>query len=172
MKTPRLSEIDLQSELNDFHDRCPKLGDDELFVLWFRRAFVAEDEATVTSALCGGQRDKGVDAVLIDDPALIVFVVPGKHRQKIPGFDLARSVCKGPRAGVLVRVICVPRSPNQHGNGLETLVSRIVLATNWQNAIRQSDLMSNDRREIEIESQPRKLYYIYLRKALDQEMTK
>ncbi len=67
----------------NFRDHYPKLADDELFVLWFLRAFVAEDEPAATAGLCGGSRDKGVDAVLIDDPARIVFVVQGKYRQKV-----------------------------------------------------------------------------------------
>jgi len=387
------TETDLRRELAEFKDRYPRLGDDELFVLWFLRAFVAEDERVAVSALCGGPRDKGVDAVLIDDPARIVSIVQGKYRQKIaakrehrgdvvgfaqlavnlcgdspafaslakdlspdvlrkleesrtrirkrgyalnmfyvtlgkcsgslhdeasriaraadggvnfqlidgkrivlllsdyldgvappvPSLDLeiesgggvrttgvfsrydsktdidsfifsmtdlavaglferagtrlfarnvrgflgsteinrgmeatlakepeyfwyynngitiicddakqessrgrnilrvtnpqvingqqttrslSRIMRKGPRASVLVRVIRVPRSPHHGGNGFETLVSRIVAATNWQNAIRPSDLMSNDRRQIEIERQLRKLNYQYLRKRM------
>lgn len=73
---------------------------------------------------------------------------------------------KGPHVGVLVRVIRVPRLPHSSENGFETLVSRIVSATNWQNAIRPSDLMSNDRRQIEIERQLRKPHYLYLRKRM------
>jgi hypothetical protein len=79
---------------------------------------------------------------------------------------LARKIGKGPRASVLVRVIRVPRDGSNDGNHFETLVSRIVSATNWQNAIRPSDLMSNDRRQIEIERQLRKLDYLYLRKRM------
>lgn len=388
-----LAKEDLRRELGDFRDRYPKLGEDELFVLWFLRAFVSEEESAATSALCGGPRDKGVDAILVDDPARIVFVVQGKYREKIstktehrgdvsgfaqlavdlcgdgeafsslkkdiapevlrrldearnrikrrgyalhmfyvtlgkcsaalqeeasrivraadaqvsfqlfdgkrilllladyldgvappvPSLDLeiesgsgvrtagvfnrydsktdieswvfsmndvavaglfekartrlfarnvrgflgsteinqgmeetlndepeyfwyynngitivcddakqessrgknilrvtnpqvingqqttrtlARSVDKGSRASVLVRVIRVPRKPQQNANSFETLVSRIVSATNWQNAIRPSDLMSNDRRQIEIERQLRKLNYLYLRKRM------
>jgi hypothetical protein len=393
MATAHLTDTDLRRELADFRDRYPKLAPDELFVLWFLRAFVAEDEGAAVSAVCGGPRDKGVDAVLIDDPARIVFVVQGKYRQKVaaktehrgdvagfaqlavdlcgdgpafaslakdlspevlgrieqartrirkrgytlqmffvtlgkcssalhdeasrivraadgavtfqlfdgkrilllladyldgvappvPSLDLeiesgggvrtagvfnrydsktdieswvfsmtdvavaglferastrlfarnvrgflgsteinrgveatlarepeyfwyynngvtivcddatqessrgrnilrvtnpqvingqqtthtlSRIVRKGPRASVLVRVIRVPRSPQLGGNNFETLVSRIVSATNWQNAIRPSDLMSNDRRQIEIERQLRKLHYLYLRKRM------
>lgn len=393
MATNLLTEVDLKRELADFKDRYPKLGDDELFVLWFLRAFVAEDEDVALSALCGGPRDKGVDAVLIDEPARIVFVLQGKYRQKlgaktegrsdvagfaqlatalcgdtstfaglvkdlspevtarlnearsrikkrgyslqmfyvtlgkcskalhdeagrivrgadaavsfqlfdgkrnlllladyldgvappVPSLDLdiesgegvrtggvfnrydsktdieswvfsmndaavgglferartrlfarnvrgflgsteinrgmeatlqkepeyfwyynngitivcddatqessrgrnvlrvtnpqvingqqttrtlARSLRKGSRASVLVRVIRIPRSPQRGVNGFETLVSRIVSATNWQNDIRPSDLMSNDRRQIEIERQLRKLHYLYLRKRM------
>ena len=77
------TDSDLNRELGEYHDRYPKLSDDELFVLWFLRAFVTDDDAKATSALCGGSRDKGVDAVLVDDPARIVFVVQGKYREKV-----------------------------------------------------------------------------------------
>ena len=93
--TSHLTETDLRRELAEFKDRYPQLGDDELFVLWFLRAFVAEDEGAAVSALCGGPRDKGVDAVLIDDPARIVFVVQGKYRQKVG----AKSEHRGDVAG-------------------------------------------------------------------------
>jgi hypothetical protein len=384
---------DLRRELDEFKDRYPNLHDDELFVLWFLRAFVADDDSSVVTALCGGSSDKGVDAVLIDEPNKIVFVIQGKYRRKIsataehrgdvtgfarlavdlcadgptfasftkdlspevshrlkdarariknrgytvhlyyvtlgkcsdalrseatrivrsadgtatfelfdgkrilllladyldgvappvPSLDLeiesgggvrtagvlnrydsktdieswvfsmtdvavaglyeragirlfarnvrgflgsteinrgmeatlesepdyfwyynngvtivcddasqessrgrnilrvanpqvingqqttrtlARSIANRPGASVLVRVIRVPRSAERGGNDFETLVSRIVSATNWQNAIRPSDLMSNDRRQIEIERQLRKLHYLYLRKRM------
>lgn len=393
MVITRPSESDLRRELSEFHERYPKLGDDELFVLWFLRAFVTENESSATAALCGGSHDKGVDAVLIDEPARIVFVVQGKYRKKVaakaehrgdvagfaqlavnlhgdgktfaslakdmapevlhrleearnritrrgyalqmfyvtlgrcsralhdeagrivrsagapvsfqlfdgkrilllladyfdgvappvPSLDLeiesgggvrtagvfnrydsktdieswvfsmtdvavaglfaragtrlfarnvrgflgsteinrgmeatlakepeyfwyynngvtivcddakqessrgqnilrvtnpqvingqqttrtlARSVRKGARASILVRVIRVPREGDDNANNFETLVSRIVSATNWQNAIRPSDLMSNDRVQIDIERQLRKLNYLYLRKRM------
>jgi hypothetical protein len=67
---------------------------------------------------------------------------------------------------VLVRVIRVPRSGQRASHDFETLVSRIVSATNWQNSISASDLMSNDRRQIEIERQLRKLNYLYMRKRM------
>ena len=70
----------------------------------------------------------------------------------------------GQGASVLVRVFRVPRTPGGDSNDFDTLVSNIVQATNWQNAIRPSDLMSNDRRQIEIERQFRKLSYLYVRK--------
>jgi hypothetical protein len=79
---------------------------------------------------------------------------------------LARLVRKGTRASVLVRVICVPRATKGNALEFEALVSKIVSATNWQNAIRASDLMSNDRRQIEIERQLRKKSYLYLRKRM------
>jgi len=77
----RLSEHNLRRELREYHGRYPKLGDDELFVLWFLRAFVTENEANAAAALCGASGDKGVDAVLVDAPARVVVVVQGKYRK-------------------------------------------------------------------------------------------
>jgi len=77
---------------------------------------------------------------------------------------LHRYSAKADKASVIVRVICVPRTPDSDSDRFETLVSQIVAATNWQNAIRPSDLMSNDRRQIEIERQLRKRGYCYVRK--------
>jgi AIPR protein len=68
------------------------------------------------------------------------------------------------RASVLVRVIRIPRSSDGSARHFDELVSRIVEATNWQNAIRPSDLMSNDRQQVLIEREFRKLGYQYLRK--------
>jgi hypothetical protein len=78
---------------------------------------------------------------------------------------LAREAGKTARASVLVRVIRVPRGGlDGPVDQFDSLVSRIVQATNWQNAIRPSDLMANDRRQIEIERQLRKCGYWYVRK--------
>lgn len=71
---------------------------------------------------------------------------------------------KGSKAAVLVRVISVPRDGDGASAQFEYLVSKIVSATNWQNAIRQSDLIANDRRQIEIERNLRRRAYQYLRK--------
>ena len=83
MSTPHLSVDDLRRELGDLRDRYPTFADDELFVLFFLIASVAEDEQAAVSAICGGSRDKSVDAALIDDSARIVFIVQGKYRQKL-----------------------------------------------------------------------------------------
>jgi hypothetical protein len=68
------------------------------------------------------------------------------------------------KATVLVRVISVPRENEEDSSRFENLVSKIVAATNWQNSIRASDLMANDRKQIEIERNLRKLDYQYVRK--------
>jgi hypothetical protein len=77
---------------------------------------------------------------------------------------LHKCASRNSKATVLVRVISVPRESDEDATRFENLVSKIVAATNWQNAIRASDLMSNDRRQIEIERNLRKLDYQYLRK--------
>jgi hypothetical protein len=77
---------------------------------------------------------------------------------------LHECVGKSSKATVLVRVISVPRDSDPDAQRFENLVSRIVAATNWQNAIRASDLMANDRRQIELERNLRKLDYQYLSK--------
>src|SRR6185503_15882731 len=77
---------------------------------------------------------------------------------------LHREARRGLRASVVVRVIRVPRDSGQDTNRFEALVSSIVAATNWQNAIRPSDLMSSDRRQIEIDRELRKVGYYYVRK--------
>lgn len=88
--------------------------------------------------------------------------------QLINGQQTTRTLADGERtsgkASVLVRVIAIPRDSSDSDREFEKLVSQIVEATNWQNAIRASDLMSNDRRQILIEREFRKLGYQYLRK--------
>jgi len=77
---------------------------------------------------------------------------------------LHRMIEKAAKASVPVRVIRIPRNPSADQENFENLVSCIVRATNWQNAIQASDLVSNDRRQIEIERGLRKLGYLYIRK--------
>jgi hypothetical protein len=64
-------------------------------------------------------------------------------------------------------VIEVPRNQTKkYDNKYEELVSRIVEATNWQNAIKPSDLRSNDPRQISLERELRKQGFQYLRKRM------
>ena len=44
----------LEQEVKDFRDRFPRLADDQLFVVWFLRAFVTESETAAADSLCGG----------------------------------------------------------------------------------------------------------------------
>lgn len=67
-------------------------------------------------------------------------------------------------ASVLVRVISIPRDAEHNESSFEKLVSSIVAATNWQNAILPSDLRSNDQRQVALERDFAKLRYRYIRK--------
>jgi len=88
--------------------------------------------------------------------------------QVINGQQTTRTLATHPqlaaKASVLVKVIRVPRQLEGDGEVFDDLISRIVQGTNWQNAIKQSDLMANDRRQIDLERSLRKVSYRYLRK--------
>jgi hypothetical protein len=104
------------------------------------------------------ESSRGHDILRVTNPQ----VINGQQTTR----TLAGTTRKGSRASVLVRVIRVPRESSNGGDHFETLVSQIVSATNWQNAIRPSDLMSNDQRQIKIERQLRKFNYLYVRKRM------
>jgi hypothetical protein len=86
-------------------------------------------------------------------------VINGQQTTRI----LARGNAHGLRASVLVRVIRIPRLGSGNDR-FESLVSKIVAATHSQNKITPADLMSNERRQIQIERELRKLGYWYIRK--------
>src|SRR5689334_5340419 len=53
---------DLRAQLDDFRFGFPALSDDQLFVLWFLRAYLADDDDLAARAITGGAGDKGIDA--------------------------------------------------------------------------------------------------------------
>ena len=83
MASRHLSQRDLKNEIRDLADRFPTASDDELFLMWFLHAYVTDDERKAHAALTGCPRDKGIDAILIDDRARTVVVVQGKYRQHL-----------------------------------------------------------------------------------------
>lgn len=80
-----LSIDDLREQLEEIHRRYPNFKQDDLFVCWFLRAYLTEEESVAAEAVTGGSGDKSVDAVLIDHNAKAVFLVQGKYRQKVSG---------------------------------------------------------------------------------------
>jgi len=71
---------ELGRQIKELQDRHPALKPHEAFVAWFLTAFAAgpdREEACVRS-LTGASRDKGMDAVFVDDDPGIVYVVQGK----------------------------------------------------------------------------------------------
>lgn len=85
--------------------------------------------------------------------------------QVINGQQTTRTLYEKPsnRASVLVKVIKIPRHPGDDDE-YDDLVSSIVRATNWQNAIKPSDLVSNDCIQVFLEREFRKRGYQYIRK--------
>jgi len=86
MATSQMSNLtlrDLQQVINELGERYPQFPQDDLFVLWFLRAYVTEEETRAANAITGGSRDKGVDALLIDDASRGVFLVQGKYREQL-----------------------------------------------------------------------------------------
>jgi hypothetical protein len=69
------------------------------------------------------------------------------------------------KGSVLVRVIKIPRHAGDDEE-YDNLVNSIVRATNWQNNIKLSDLVSNDYIQVYIERSLRKLRYQYIRKRM------
>jgi hypothetical protein len=69
-------------------------------------------------------------------------------------------------AEVLVRLVEIPRDKSESQEIYSHIINKIVAATNWQNAISQSDLKSNDVEQVRIEREFRKHNYQYLRKRM------
>lgn len=85
MKQLKATITDLRSQVDDLRERFPHVSDEDLFVVWFLHAYLVEDESRAAEAITGVSRDKGVDAVYVDDAAKAVFIVQGKYRQKVMG---------------------------------------------------------------------------------------
>jgi hypothetical protein len=58
---------DLRSEVAEVQARFPQLADDDCFCAWFIHAYLVESEDQAVGAVTGATRDKGIDAVWIDD---------------------------------------------------------------------------------------------------------
>jgi hypothetical protein len=91
MRDSSLTADDLKTAILELGEHFPRFADDDLFVLWFLRAYVTESVDRAAEAIIGGSRDKGVDAILIDDAARAVFLVQGKYRKTLDGKVESRS---------------------------------------------------------------------------------
>lgn len=105
----------------------------------------------------GLEQARGSSVLRVSNPQII----NGQQTTRVLA-DAGRAAA---RASVLVRVIKVPRAERGDDGMFDRLVSQIVGATNYQNQIRESDLRANDRQQVVIEREMRKLGgYLYLRK--------
>jgi hypothetical protein len=77
---------------------------------------------------------------------------------------LAEAGDRAKRASVLMRILIVPRGGKVDEGAYDRIVSQVVTATNHQNAIKPSDLRSNDRTQVYLDRELRKLNYHYGRK--------
>ncbi len=83
VKTKPLTIDDLKVQVRDIGLRHPKLSEDDLFILWFVRAYISESEHAALEALCGGSHDNDVDAIYIDGASKYVAIIQAKYRQKL-----------------------------------------------------------------------------------------
>jgi len=83
MATARARLEDLKAELEELSHRNARFSDDNLFILWFLKAYVTDSESAAGDAVVGVSNDKGVDAVFIDDSVRAAFIVQGKYRQTV-----------------------------------------------------------------------------------------
>ncbi len=95
-----------------------------------------------------------------------VLMVSGA--QVINGQQTTRTLDKhdSKNTNVLVKVIRIKRNPDDDEE-YYSLVNSIVRATNWQNKISSSDLVSNDYMQVFLERELRKVGYQYIRKKMN-----
>jgi hypothetical protein len=100
-------------------------------------------------------------------------IIKVRNAQIINGQQTTRTLTLSEKnnAEVLVKLIEIPRDDETNKNQYKHLVSEIVSATNWQNAISQSDLKSNDAEQVRIEKEFKKLGYFYIRKRMTKQET-
>lgn len=106
MARPDLTLKDLKVELADFQERYPKLNEDDLFVAWFMRAYITDDEEASVRAVAGGARDKSIDGIYVDHAARTVFVIQAKYRKAVEGKTELRNDLLG--FAHVAEVICNP----------------------------------------------------------------
>lgn len=70
----------LVREVGQIQEDYPRLTDDEAFVVWFVRAYVADDPSSAHQTLTGPTGEKGLDAIDIDPKARVVSIVQAKYR--------------------------------------------------------------------------------------------
>jgi hypothetical protein len=96
-----------------------------------------------------------------------VLIVEGA--QVINGQQTTRTLDKhtdrAKDTNVLVKVIRIPRTPGDDEE-YDSLVNSVVRATNWQNYIYPSDLVSNDYIQVFLQKELRKRGYQYIRKKM------
>jgi hypothetical protein len=70
----------LDGQIRELEQRFPHLSREDRFVLWFQVAAITGTEEAASGSLTGTAKDKGIDAIYIDDTARTVFITQGKYR--------------------------------------------------------------------------------------------
>lgn len=106
--------------------------------------------------------------IVCDDIKRVDNYLRVKNAQIINGQQTTRTLAtiENNSAEVLVKLIEIKRQSENDKNKFRHIISEIVSATNWQNAISQSDLKSNDAEQVRIEKEFKKLNYFYRRKKM------
>ena len=73
----------LKQQIQEFGDTYFNFRDEDLFTLWFLRAYITENEDEAAKAVVNGPNDKGIDAIFVDDKARTVFVVQAKYKKQL-----------------------------------------------------------------------------------------
>ncbi|MHA2239364.1 MAG: hypothetical protein ACXAB2_13540, partial [Candidatus Hodarchaeales archaeon] len=55
----------LQNEINELSLRYRKLSEEDLFTLWFFKAYITDDEGLAINSVVNDTGDKGIDGILI-----------------------------------------------------------------------------------------------------------
>ena len=81
----------LKVEIEQLGEQYNKLSDEDLFTVWFMRAFLTPNNDIAANSLVNISNDKGNDAILIDDARKAVFVVQTKYHKKFNSYNENRS---------------------------------------------------------------------------------
>lgn len=111
---------------------------------------------TIVCDTASREGDGGIDYLHVTGPQII----NGQQTTRV----LAEAGKDAKKAHVLVRVIQIPPAMRLEAASYEGMVSRIVEATNRQNAIKSTDLRANAREQVLLERALNKLGYQYHRK--------
>src|SRR5437879_5594694 len=94
----------LEGQIRELEQRFPHLSREDRFVLWFQIAGIVGTEEPASKSLTGGAKDKGIDAIFIDDAAKSVFITQGKYRSgKSPKSESRNDVLALARIAQIIR---------------------------------------------------------------------
>lgn len=110
---------------------------------------------TIVCSEARRQAESGEDVLIIEDAQII-------NGQQT---TITLSKEDSHKTNLLVKIIKIPEEYNER-HDYDKLINSIVRATNWQNYIYPSDLVSNDDIQIYLEKKLRQLEYQYIRKRM------